>query len=182
MTSSSPISSAKTTWKMMSKCKQGASHLIDQGWLKSFVTWLNLSQHVMAGLKLITNSGGLWTFITWLKSKPTVLQWGLIGCCRTTGSSACLFAYPFLVIANQPSCKYHLQSGDRIGPMVKGWDSWSRDLGSIPSAGGCFWFGCGVPFILTRYLRNGTKNTGGPLCVCTPHMQSKDPPLPLRKE
>ena len=69
----------------------------------------------------------------------------------------------------------------RSGPMVKGWDSWSRDPGSIPSAGRHFWFGCGVPFILARSLRNGTENTGGPLCVCTPHMQSKDPPLPLRK-
>ena len=28
-------------------------------------------------------------------------------------------------------------------------------------------------FILARALRNGTKNTGGPLCVFTPHMQSK---------
>ena len=45
-----------------------------------------------------------------------------------------------------------------------------------------FWFGCGVPFILARSLRNGTKNTGGPLCVCTPHMQSKDPSLPLHKK
>ena len=61
------------------------------------------------------------------------------------------------------------------GPMVKGWDSWSRNPGSIPSASGRFWFGHGVPFILTRSLRYGTKNTGCPLCVCTPHMQSKDP-------
>ena len=40
-----------------------------------------------------------------------------------------------------------------------------------------FQVGCGVPFILARSLRNETKNTGGPLCVCTPHLQSKDPPL-----
>ena len=43
-------------------------------------------------------------------------------------------------------------------------------------------FGCGVPLILARSLRNETKNTGGPLCVCTSHMQFKAPPLPLRKE
>ena len=28
-------------------------------------------------------------------------------------------------------------------------------------------------FILARSLRNGTKNTRGPQCVFTPHMQSK---------
>ena len=37
-------------------------------------------------------------------------------------------------------------------------------------------------FILARSLRNGTKNTRGPLCVCTPHMQSIDPSLHLCKE
>ena len=31
-------------------------------------------------------------------------------------------------------------------------------------------------------LQNMTKNTGGPLCVCTPHMQFEDPPLPLCEE
>ena len=67
--------------------------------------------------------------------------------------------------------------GVKNGPMVKGWDQ-----GSIPITGSHFRFRCGVPFILARSLRNGTKNTGGPLCVCTPHMQSKDPPLTLRKE
>ena len=43
-------------------------------------------------------------------------------------------------------------------------------------------FDCGVPLILASSLRIETKNTGGPLCVCTSHMQFKDPPLPLRKE
>ena len=28
----------------------------------------------------------------------------------------------------------------------------------------------------------GNKNTGGPLWECTPHMQSKDPPLPFGQE
>ena len=63
--------------------------------------------------------------------------------------------------------------------------SWSwglRDPSSIPSAGSHFWFGCGVSFILARSFRNVTKNTGNPLCVCTPHTQSKDLPLPLCKE
>ena len=45
-----------------------------------------------------------------------------------------------------------------------------------------FWFGCGVQYVLARSLQNGTKNTRSPLCVCTPRMQSVDPPLPLRKE
>ena len=36
--------------------------------------------------------------------------------------------------------------------------------------------------VLARSLRNRAKNTRGPLCVRTPHMQSKYPPLPLRKE
>ena len=49
-------------------------------------------------------------------------------------------------------------------------------------AGSHFRFCCGLPFILARSLRNGTRNTGGPLCVCTPHMQSITPPLPLCKE
>ena len=35
--------------------------------------------------------------------------------------------------------------------------------------------------VLARSLRNRAKNTRGPLCG-TPHMQSKDPHLPLRKE
>lgn len=33
------------------------------------------------------------------------------------------------------------------------------------------WFGTGTPLILPRSLQNGTKNTGGTLCVCTPHTQ-----------
>ena len=59
--------------------------------------------------------------------------------------------------------------------MDKCWGSWSRDPSSIPCSGSHFWFGCGVPFILARSLRNGTKNPWGSLCVCTPHMQSKSP-------
>ena len=47
--------------------------------------------------------------------------------------------------------------GVRNGPMVKGWDLWSRDSGSIFSAGRHFWFGCGLPFTLARTLLNGTK-------------------------
>ena len=78
--------------------------------------------------------------------------------------------------------QFRIYLGVRNGSMVKGWSSWSRDLGSIPSAGGHFWFGRGVPFILARSLQNWTKNTGGPLCVWTPHMRSKYPLLPLRKE
>ena len=66
--------------------------------------------------------------------------------------------------------------------MVKGWDSWSTDQGSIPNAASHLWFVCGVPFNLARALRNGIKNTGGPLCVRTPHMQSEEPPPPLRNE
>ena len=66
----------------------------------------------------------------------------------------------------------------RYGSMAKGWGLWSRDLGLMSSAGGQFWFGRSrsMPFILARSLQNRTKTTGGPLCVCTPHMQSKDPP------
>ena len=63
--------------------------------------------------------------------------------------------------------------------MVKGWGTWLRDLGSIPSVGSHFWFGCDVPFILARSLRNRTKNTGGPLCVCIPHTCSLKIPLCL---
>ena len=33
-----------------------------------------------------------------------------------------------------------------------------------------------APFILAGSLLNGIKNTSGPLYVCTPNMQSKDPP------
>ena len=58
----------------------------------------------------------------------------------------------------------------------------SRDPDSIPGAGSHFRFGCGVPLILARSLRNRTKNTRSPLCVGTPHTQSKDPPMPLHKE
>ena len=47
--------------------------------------------------------------------------------------------------------------GVRNGLKVKGWDSWSRDPGSITSAGSHLRIGCGVPFILARSLRNGTK-------------------------
>ena len=61
----------------------------------------------------------------------------------------------------------------RNGPMVEGWGLWSRDPGSIPCAGSCFWFGYGAPHILARYLQNGTKISEGPMCVCTPHTQSK---------
>ena len=53
----------------------------------------------------------------------------------------------------------------------------SYELGSIPSANSHFGFGCCVPFIQARSLRNGTKSTGGPLCVCMPHKQSKDHPV-----
>ena len=62
------------------------------------------------------------------------------------------------------------------GPMVKGWGLWLREPDSISRTGSHFWFGCGVPFILARSLRNGTKHTVGRPCVCTPHMQSNDPP------
>ena len=58
-----------------------------------------------------------------------------------------------------------------------GWGLWLRDQGWIPSDGSHFWFGCGAPFNLARSLRNGAKNNGVPLCVCTTHMQCKDPPL-----
>ena len=36
-----------------------------------------------------------------------------------------------------------------------------------------------LPFILAWSLRNVTKKTWGPLCVCTTHMQFKDPPSAL---
>ena len=39
-----------------------------------------------------------------------------------------------------------------------------------------------VHYSLTRSLRNGTHYTRGPLCVCTSHMQFKDPPLLLHNE
>ena len=77
-----------------------------------------------------------------------------------------------LKIFSSESCS----SGVRNGLRFKGWDSWWMDSGSIPSTGSHFRLGCGVPPILARSLRNGTKNTGGSLFVCTPHMQSKDPP------
>ena len=84
------------------------------------------------------------------------------------------------------------------GLMVKGWetrstastelkssrqDLWSRsiDPGLILNTDGHSWLGCGVPFILARSSQNWNGNTGGPQCVCTPHMQSKVPPLPLQK-
>ena len=69
----------------------------------------------------------------------------------------------------------------RNGSLVKGRGSWSRDPGLIPSASGHFLLGCCAPFILARSSQNWNGNTGGPLCVCTPHMQSKVPPLPLQK-
>ena len=62
----------------------------------------------------------------------------------------------------------------RNGLMVNGWDMWLRD--SISSAGSYFRFGCGLPF-----LRNSTKNTGDPLCVSIPQMQSKTSPCLLAK-
>ena len=75
---------------------------------------------------------------------------------------------------------WYLNFGVRNSPIVKGWGFWLINTSSIPSAGSHFWFNCGVPsFLLDGTLRNRTKNTGGPLCVCTHHMQSKNPPLPL---
>ena len=76
------------------------------------------------------------------------------------------------ILYNSSRCKLTSISGVGSGQMVKGWDLWSRDPGSIPSAGSQFWFSCGVRFILARSLRNGTKNTRCPLCVRTPHTQS----------
>ena len=34
---------------------------------------------------------------------------------------------------------------------------------------------------LSQVLAERAENTRGPLCACTPYMQFKDPPLPLRK-
>ena len=50
-------------------------------------------------------------------------------------------------------------------------------FGSLRRQSFLIWWWCAIH--PASSLRNGTKNTGGPLCVCTPHMQSKDPPLSL---
>ena len=55
--------------------------------------------------------------------------------------------------------------GVRSGPKVKGWDSWSRDPGSIPSASNHFWFGFGVPFVLARSSQNVTLKIAEVYCV-----------------
>ena len=41
------------------------------------------------------------------------------------------------------------------------------------------WLRSGVLFVLASCFQNRTKNIRGPSCVCIPHMQSKDPHLPV---
>ena len=75
--------------------------------------------------------------------------------------------------------RYNLVSYQEIYNIVEGQGIvqglWSRTLGSIHSAASYFWFGCGMPFIQIKSRWNSTKNSGGPMWVCAPHMQSNLP-------
>ena len=78
-----------------------------------------------------------------------------------------------LKIFSSESCSSGVRNGLRVRVETRDRGIW---VWFPVAAGSHFRFGCGVPPILARSLRNGTKNTGGLLYVCTPHMQSKDLP------